>query len=120
MDYRVLGTSGLTVSRLCYGTLTIGPLQARLSLADGTYLLEAAFARGVNFFDSAESYGTYPYLKALIQKVGRHNLVLTGKSYAADAKQAQQAVTDALRALDTDYIDIFLLHVGLQSFRMPP
>ena len=103
------------VSRLCYGTLTIGPLQARLSLAEGSALLEAAYQQGVTFFDSAESYGTYPYLKELIRKVGRHNIVLTGKSYAADATEARQAVYAALEALGTDYIDIFLLHEQLSE-----
>ena len=42
MEYRNLGRTGIRVSRLCFGLLTIGPLQANLPLAEGVDLLKYA------------------------------------------------------------------------------
>ena len=49
MEYRTLGKTGLSVSHLCFGVLTIGPLQANLPLAEGVALLEYAASRGSIF-----------------------------------------------------------------------
>jgi len=49
MKYLPLGQSGIVVSRICFGTLTIGPLQANLPLEQGVLLLEEAVERGINF-----------------------------------------------------------------------
>lgn len=49
MEYRVLGKTGIRVSRLCFGTLTLGPLQSDLTLKEGVRLLETALDLGVNF-----------------------------------------------------------------------
>jgi aryl-alcohol dehydrogenase-like predicted oxidoreductase len=110
MEYRTLGKTGIRVSRLCFGVLTIGPLQAGLPGAEGVDLLEYAVARGVNFFDSAEDYGTYPYLRSLLQRIKDRPLVITSKSYAVTAREMMASVDQARRELDRDYIDIFLLH----------
>ncbi|HRU42362.1 MAG TPA: aldo/keto reductase, partial [Candidatus Diapherotrites archaeon] len=58
MDYRILGSTGLRVSRLCFGSLTIGPLQAGLDIEEGASVIRAAFDMGVNFIDTAELYRT--------------------------------------------------------------
>ena len=55
MQMRKLGRSGLAVSRLCYGTLTMSPLQKDLSPEDGARLLVHAYERGVRFLDTAEA-----------------------------------------------------------------
>lgn len=115
MEYRFLGQTGIEVSRLCFGTLTIGPLQAGLSLEEGTALLEDAYRRGVTFYDTAESYRTYPYLRALTAAAGRQNIVIATKSYAVSAADAERALDQALAELGTDYIDIFLLHEQLSA-----
>jgi aryl-alcohol dehydrogenase-like predicted oxidoreductase/NAD-dependent dihydropyrimidine dehydrogenase PreA subunit len=109
MEYRLLGNTGLRVSRLCFGTLAIGPLQGRLSLAEGEALLEAAFVRGINFFDSAESYGTYPYLGRLTRMVSGP-LVLAAKSYAYNRQDMRRSLERALDELCVDRVDLFLLH----------
>ena len=54
MEYRVLGSTGLRVSRICFGSLTMGKLQANLPLAQGSALREYAFESGINFIDTAE------------------------------------------------------------------
>ena len=64
MEYRLLGQTGMKVSRLCFGALTIGPLQAKLPLGEGVAVIRAALAAGVNFIDTAQLYGTYPYIAA--------------------------------------------------------
>ncbi len=98
----------IEVSELCYGTLTLGPLQKGLTPKEGGRLLCHAFERGVNFFDTAELYGTYPHLASGLS--GLHRVVIATKSYAADAAAMEQSLTLALRSLNRDYIDVFLLH----------
>ena len=105
-----LGDSNIQVSRLCFGTLVMGPLQANLPLQQGVSLLAEAYNQGVNFFDTAESYGTYPYLRQLIRVAGRAQLVIATKSYAATSDEAKQSLHRALYELNTDYLDIMLLH----------
>lgn len=55
----MLGNTGIEVSELCYGTLTLGPLQAQISARDGADAIRFALERGVNFIDTAHTYGTY-------------------------------------------------------------
>ncbi len=110
MKYSILGRTGLRVSRLCYGILTMGPLQANLPLADGVELLKYAVEQGVNFFDTAEIYDSYPYLRQLIRSCPERDLVITTKSYAVTAEEMKESLEKARQGLDRDYIDIFLLH----------
>jgi len=110
MDYRTLGKTGLSVSHLCFGVLTLGPLQANLPLAEGVGLLEYATSRGVNFFDTAEDYRTYPYLRSLLRKTQDKPVIIASKSYAVTAQEMSISLDRARKELDRDYIDIFLLH----------
>ena len=63
MELRFLGNTGIRVSKLCFGTLTMGPFQRGLTPAEGAALLERAFMHGVNFLDTAEIYETYPHVR---------------------------------------------------------
>ena len=110
MEYRQLGKTGLTVSRLCFGTLTIGPLQANLPLEEGAALIVNALEKGVNFFDTAQLYGTYAYLREGMKLAGRRDAVIASKTYAWNRELAVEAVEQARRALDRDVVDIFMLH----------
>ena len=57
MEYRLLGQAGFAVSRLCFGTLTLGPLQARLPVSRGGDLIrQAVLEYGVHFVDTGELY----------------------------------------------------------------
>jgi len=103
-----LGNTGIAVSRLCFGTLTMGPLQKNLPLKEGAGLLELAFSLGVNFLDTAELYGTYPYIKEALRI--KPDAVVCTKSYAYDKKTAEQSLQNALKGIGRDYIDIFQLH----------
>ncbi len=108
MEYRVLGKTGLKVSRLCFGALTIGPLQANLPLQSGAAVIRAALDAGVNFIDTAELYGTYPYIKEACR--GAAEVIVASKSYAYTYADMRHSVEEACRAIGRDYIDIFLLH----------
>ncbi|MDD2457647.1 MAG: aldo/keto reductase [Eubacteriales bacterium] len=109
MPTRPLGQTGIEVSRLCYGSLTLGPAQANLSPERGGELLAHAFARGVNFVDTAELYETYPHIRAALRTVATPP-VIASKCYAYDRETARRSFEQARLALDLDVIDLFLLH----------
>ena len=108
MEYRSLGDTGIRVSKLCFGTLTISPLQKNFDTEKGAALLKSAYDMGVTFFDTAEIYGTYAHLKRAFQ--GSDDVVISTKSYSYDEKTAKHSLEKALRELGRDYIDIFMLH----------
>lgn len=108
MERRPLGQTGLSVSRLCFGALTIGPLQARLSPEEGGRVVRAAAEAGVNFFDTAELYGTYPHLRQGL--AGFSDVHVASKSYAPDYEGMRASVEEALRALGVEAISVFLCH----------
>lgn len=109
MNYRNLGTTGLKVSRLCFGSLTISPLQSNLPLRQGSAVIQAALDAGVNFIDTAELYHNYAYIAQAI--TGRkHQVVIASKSYAYTYQGMQDSVIRACREIGRDYIDIFMLH----------
>lgn len=108
MEYRNLGNTGLKVSRLCFGALTVGPLQANLPLRSGAAVIRAALDAGVNFIDTAELYNTYPYIRAACE--GRKDVIVASKCYAYTYEDMRRSVEEACRALGRDHIDIFMLH----------
>lgn len=109
MEYRLLGSSKISVSRLGFGALTIGPLQAGLSPTAGGAVIRLALEQGINFIDTAELYGTYPHIKAALAEYSGE-VIVASKSYAYDYQAMEQSVYDACRELNRDYIDIFSLH----------
>lgn len=110
MKYVTLGNTGISVSKLCFGSLTIGPMQANLSLDTGSDIVAYALQKGINFFDTAQLYETYPYLREGMKKAGKFDAVISSKTYAYTRELAAEAVEQARRELDRDYIDIFMLH----------
>ncbi len=108
MKQVLLGNTGISVSRLCFGTLTMGPLQKNLPLAKGVGLLELAFSLGVNFLDTAELYGTYPYVKEALRL--KPDAVVCTKSYSYDIPTAEKSFRLAVEGIGREYIDIYLLH----------
>ena len=109
MEYVRLGNTNIEVSRLCFGGLIIGPLQANLPLDEGTNVILSALEHGVNFIDTAELYGTYSYIREAIKKA-KSKPVISTKSYAYSEEGARDSVEKARRELDIDVIDIFMLH----------
>lgn len=115
MTYRELGKTRLKVSRLCFGALTMGPLQANLLPERGGELIEHAFARGINFVDTAQFYQSYRHIGHGLKKAGG-DMIVCSKTYAYTREQALEAVDEARRLLDRDVIEIFLLHEQESEF----
>lgn len=97
-------------SKLCFGTLTLSPLQKNMDVQEASKLLYYAYEQGIRFFDTAEIYLNYDHLKAFLQMVPRHEVVIATKCYAHDAATAEASLQKALTEMGTDYIDFFLLH----------
>ncbi len=110
MKYTDLGSTHLNVSQLCFGGLTISPLQAYLAPEAGAELIAYGVEKGINFLDTAELYGLYPTLKQAFRLVKRGQLTLSTKAYCHDRETAIYSVESALEAMETDYIDLFMLH----------
>lgn len=106
----ILGKTGIEVSPLCFGSLTFSKFQANLSLKKGTELLVYAHEKGINFIDTAEIYDNYHFLREAIREIGRERWTITTKAYCYDRATAEASVAKALKEMDTDYIDIFMLH----------
>ncbi len=109
MEYRKLGLTGLKVSRLCFGVLTIGPLQANLPVSRGAGIIRYALECGINFMDTAQCYNTYPYIRQALKSYAG-DVVIASKSYAYTKNMMANSVEEARKALDRDVIDIFLMH----------
>jgi predicted aldo/keto reductase-like oxidoreductase len=108
MFYNTLGSTGIKVSFIGFGALTLSKLQKNLSLKESRYLLDAAIDYGINFFDTSEFYDNYTHLSYL-SKINK-NAVIVSKSYAYTKEGARKSVHKALQELDREYIDIFCLH----------
>ena len=111
MEYRSIGKSDIPpVSRLCFGALTVGPLQSGLPVEEGARVILSALEREVNFIDTAQLYGTYAHIRRALELWGKKGAVISTKTYAHTRELAERALNEALEALGRDYIDIFMLH----------
>lgn len=110
MERVILGDTNIEVSRLCFGSLTMTPFQANLSIKEGAYLIKYAYDKGINFLDTAEIYDNYGYIKEALKGIQRQDYVIATKSYAYTKEMAEESLELALKEIDTDYIDVFLLH----------
>lgn len=109
MEYKILGRTGIRVSRLCFGSLGISPLQSHLPIEEGTDVILEAIRAGVNFIDTAEFYNNYSYIKKAL-KFTKEDIVIVSKSYAYTYEDMRSSVEKARKELDRDVIDIFMLH----------
>lgn len=108
MECVQLGSSGLSVSKLCFGTLTMSPLQRNMPPAEGARLLIYAYERGVRFLDTADLYETYPHIRLALKDAPDY--VISTKAYCYDRETAQAALERAFWGLGRDYVDLFMLH----------
>lgn len=108
MQMNQLGNSGLNVSKLCFGTLTMSPMQQNMTPEQGAQLLIHAYEKGVRFLDTADLYGTYPHIREALKVAPDY--VISTKAYCYDRQTAQEALERAFRGLGRDYVDLFMLH----------
>ena len=115
-DIVTLGSTGIKVSRLAMGTGTHGFAYRsnqtdELGIQGLADLLVAAYNQGINFWDSADRYGTHPALKAALNQVKRDKVVILTKTEATTADEMKSDIDRFLKEIGTDYIDILLLHL---------
>ncbi len=113
MKKNTLGKTGIEVSPVGMGTLTMGFSQKNLSLEDGAAVIYHAVTSGINFLDTAQYYDTYRYLRPALDKIkleGRAIPVICSKTLESGYNGAVQAVEECLQELDIPFVDIFLLH----------
>ncbi len=108
MEYIKFGNTGIKVSKIGLGTLTMGGLQKNSTQKEIDLVTARCVERGINFCDTAQLYSSYNVAKSMIER--NKDTVVISKSYAWDKKTAREAVEEALKALDRDYIDVFLMH----------
>jgi aryl-alcohol dehydrogenase-like predicted oxidoreductase len=134
MEYALLGSTGVKVSRICVGTATFGVAPSE---RDADRVVHAALDLGINFFDTADVYGNTPVFdrpgvpsaaerepaerilgRALAAR--RDDVVIATKSAGAvgpgvndlglSRRHIIGQVENSLRRLGTDYIDLYYAH----------
>jgi len=123
-DYRTLGRSGLVVSPLALGTMTFGTARWGSDEAASRAIFDAYVEAGGNFIDTADVYSggeCEAMLGRFIAEGGlRDRLVIGTKSGFATgtllaggngAKHIHASLTASLRRLQTDFIDLYWVHV---------
>jgi aryl-alcohol dehydrogenase-like predicted oxidoreductase len=114
-DQVTLGPKKIKLSRLAMGTGTNGvggsSNQTRaLGLSGVADLFQEAFDHGVNFWDSADQYGSHPHLRESLKRVKRDKVVILSKTHARTASEMKADFDRFRKELNTDYLDILLLH----------
>ncbi len=125
MEYRNLGSSGIKVSELCLGTMTFG---RRTDEAESQRIVEMALNAGINFFDTADGYGSGVSEKILGKALKGHrrqavvatkffNPMGSGPNDSGMSRvHIMNAIEDSLKRLDMDYVDIYYIHhVDIQT-----
>jgi len=120
MEYRVLSTTDLTVSRLCFGTLTFG---SSMDEAAATKSVDRCIDAGINFFDTANVYNKGAAETMLGKALsGRRQKVIVatkvgfktgvGHDESGLSRAAlHNSLEASLRRLQTDYVDLYYLHL---------
>jgi len=127
MEYRLLGGSGLEVSVLSFGTMTLGgegrfAAMGNVQADEARRLIEICVEAGVNLFDTADMYSAGKSEEVLGQALGarRKDIVLATKVFmrlepgankvGLSRRHILEACEASLRRLGTDYIDLYQAH----------
>jgi aryl-alcohol dehydrogenase-like predicted oxidoreductase len=127
MIYRFLGNSGLQVSEICFGVMTFTGETGWTHLGntgqnEADRLVDIALDMGVNFFDTADIYseGISETMLGKAVKGKRHRTIITtkggfkmGEGCNGDGHSRLrlfEACEASLKRLETDYIDLYLIH----------
>jgi len=110
-----LGNTGIEMSRMAMGTGTSGSNRSsnqtrQLGIKGLSDLLRAGFDEGINFWDSADAYGSHPHLKEALKKIDRDQVVILTKTTAKTYEAAKNDLERFRKEIGTDYLDMVLLH----------
>ena len=129
MQYSNFGNTGLIVSRLAFGAMTfgqgilIGELKNNIDQTAADQMIGKGLDAGINFFDTADMYtgGQSEMMLGKALKSKRDDVIIATKCgfRSGDAVTASglsyryvlKSVEASLRRLDTEYIDLFLVHI---------
>lgn len=137
MNKKNLGTSEISVSELCLGTMYFG---TKVDTANARSVMDTFCENGGNFIDTANNYsfwvgGNGEESELLIgkwmnERNNRHEIVLATKVGAMPSDRSDpsspleglrkdtiiKGLEDSLRRLKTDYVDLFYIHADLQEY----
>ena len=119
MKQVTFGKTGVKVSHLCLGTMMFGK---RTDEAEAGRLICAALDRGVNFLDTAAMYGegaAEELLGRVLKPVRKKIFLATKVHNGVDAGSIAQSVDESLRRLQTDYLDLYLIHWPKKGMKPP-
>jgi len=110
-----LGNTGIEMSRMAMGTGTHGfgggSNQTRqLGIKGLSDMLLAAKDDGINFWETADQYGSHPHVGEALKKVKREEVVILTKTNSKTYKDVKKDLDRFRKELGTDYLDIILLH----------
>lgn len=114
-DRVTLGPRKIQLSRLAMGTGTHGGNGSsnqtrKLGYQGVAELFRAGYDQGVNFWDSADQYGSHTYLREALKTVPRDKVVILTKTNATTAEGVKADIDRFRKELGTDYMDILLMH----------
>ena len=126
MKYAILGQSGLLVSRLAFGAMTFGsgnnPSVYKVDQSGAQQLVDRALDAGINFFDTADGYAdgqSEEMLGRLLGSRRKETVIATKAGFRVgpglvqaglSRKHLFEACEASLRRLNTDYIDLYIVH----------
>ena len=111
-DWVTLGKSGVSVTRLAFGTGSFsGQVQRDLGQEAFTRLVRYAYDRGIRFFETAESYGDmHRMLGIALQGIPRDSYRIMSKVTTRPGVNPQEKFDELRKLANTEYFDIMLLH----------
>jgi len=111
-DWVTLGKSGVKVTRLAFGTGTLGGrVQRELGQDQFTKLVRYAYDRGIRFFETAESYGEmHRMLGVALNGIPRDSYRLMSKVTTHGGVDPLQKIDELRKLANTEYFDVMLLH----------
>jgi len=117
MEYSKLGKTDIEISKITFGSWAIGAgKEWGANLQDTEYqkTIISAFESGINFFDTASGYGNghSEVLLGKTVKSFREKVIISSKNSSPSLlkSNAEQSVDASLKRLNTEYIDVFLVH----------
>lgn len=119
-DEIVLGRTGIRTSRLAMGTGTMGFGGSSDQVRTGkaafvNMLLNGYHQNGLRFFDTADAYGSHPYVAAAVKQLPRDKVTILTKTDTRDAKGVRADIERFRRELGVDYIDVLLIHCATRD-----
>jgi predicted aldo/keto reductase-like oxidoreductase len=106
----ILGRTGLAVTELSLGTLIFGKIQANLSVDEGARAVAKALELGINFIDTAASYGSQLHVREGLKGFQAEVLIST-KSHGRTPEAVSKDFQTSLKELGRDHIDVYQMHL---------